>query len=127
MLDFWGVSEYAGPCRSFQKFKKEPDGRGKQIMAAFAGQALRRHEVQEAAPYRRYIVDFVCLEKRLVIEVDGGQHGEKEGQIKDNKRDQWLTKEGYRVLRFWNNDVLTNMEGFMDMIRATVIPDSDDC
>jgi very-short-patch-repair endonuclease len=60
-------------------------------------------------PIGRYIVDFVCLEKRLIIEIDGGQHALNEE--KDTQRTKWLEGEGYRVLRFWNNDVLTNTEG----------------
>ena len=64
-------------------------------------------------PIGDYIVDFVCLEKKLIIEVDGGQHAESEN---DQKRDAWLQSEGYTVLRFWNNDVLGNVEGVMEMI-----------
>ena len=51
----------------------------------------------------RYIADFVCFEKKLVIEVDGGQHAESQ---EDKVRDQWLKGQGFKVLRFWNHDVL---------------------
>ena len=55
-------------------------------------------------PIDNYIVDFICLENRVVIEVDGGQHAvEKE---KDRERDNYLQRHGFKVLRFWNNDVL---------------------
>lgn len=57
-----------------------------------------------------YIVDFVCRERGLVIEVDGGQHAENKN---DARRDAYLTSERYRVLRFWNNDVLINREGVL--------------
>ena len=60
-----------------------------------------------------YIVDFVCYEAGLVIEVDGGQHCEN---VKDVARDAWLAGEGFRVLRFWNNDVLNNTEGVVQVI-----------
>ena len=56
----------------------------------------------------RYIVDFVCYAKRLVVEVDGSQH---EGSEHDVARDKWLEGEGFRVLRLWNNGVLQNMDG----------------
>jgi very-short-patch-repair endonuclease len=60
-------------------------------------------------------VDFVCHEKRIIIEVDGGQHTiERE---RDNERDKWLEGQRYKVLRFWNNEVLTNTEGVLRMIR----------
>jgi len=56
------------------------------------------------------VVDFVCREKNLIIEVDGGQHSDN---ASDRRRDSYLSDEGYRVLRFWNNDVLTNREGVL--------------
>jgi very-short-patch-repair endonuclease len=56
------------------------------------------------------IVDFVCRDRSLIVEVDGGQHSESQSDV---RRDAFLTGEGYRVLRFWNNDVLTNREGVL--------------
>jgi very-short-patch-repair endonuclease len=64
-----------------------------------------------------YIADFVCREKRLVIEVDGGQHT---ASRRDAVRDRWLAAHRYRVLRFWNNEVLENIEGVWDTIFAAV-------
>src|SRR5256885_16739453 len=57
-----------------------------------------------------FIVDFVCRDKNLIIEVDGGQHAES---ARDRRRDAYLVSEGYRVLRVWNNDVLANREGVL--------------
>jgi very-short-patch-repair endonuclease len=65
-------------------------------------------------PVGRYICDFVSRERRIVIKVDGGQHNES---VKDVVRDQFLISEGYRVLRFWNNDVLGNLEGVLITIQ----------
>ncbi len=65
-------------------------------------------------PLGHYIVDFVCLQKRLIIEIDGGQHAEQENY--DTERDSWLRDQGFVVLRFWNNDVLTNMDGVIEKI-----------
>jgi very-short-patch-repair endonuclease len=62
----------------------------------------------------RYIVDFVCFEKRLIIELDGGQHAEQ--QIQDQERDSWFREQGFRTLRFWNNEVLGNIEGVLETI-----------
>ena len=61
----------------------------------------------------RYIVDFVCFEKKLVIEVDGGQHAQSQSDI---LRDEWLNDQGFEVLRFWNNDVFANLEGVFQKI-----------
>ena len=69
----------------------------------------------------RYIVDMVCLEKKLIIEIDGGQHNEISNQVLDSIRTNWLKNEGYQVSRFWDNDVLTNTEGVFEMIRQELI------
>ena len=72
-------------------------------------------------PIGRYIVDFACLERRLIVEVDGGQH--EVNQADDAVRDAWLKKEGYRVLRLWNNDVLSNREGVLQKIAEALAID----
>ena len=82
--------------------------------------ALRAHRLdglsfRRQALIGRFIVDFVCREKRLVIEVDGGQHAEN---ARDLERDRWLETKGYRVLRFWNHDVLRNRNGVLETIVA---------
>jgi very-short-patch-repair endonuclease len=66
-------------------------------------------------PLAGYICDFVCREKRLVVEVDGGQHNES---TTDAIRDERLREKGYKVLRFWNNDVLGNIEGVLLTIQT---------
>jgi len=77
----------------------------------------------EGSKFRRqqqvgdYIVDFVCFEKKLIIEIDGGQHNEIPNQNKDEQRTRILEQKGYLVLRFWNNDVLQNIEGVIEYIR----------
>jgi very-short-patch-repair endonuclease len=63
-----------------------------------------------------YFADFACHDKRLIIEVDGGQHNQKDHIVADKKRTEYLDSQGYRVLRFWNNDVLTNIDGVMESI-----------
>jgi very-short-patch-repair endonuclease len=64
-----------------------------------------------------FVVDFICREKSLVIEVDGGQHAENAA---DAKRDTYLAGQGYRVMRFWNNDVLSNREGVLETILSAL-------
>jgi very-short-patch-repair endonuclease len=63
----------------------------------------------------RFIVDFVCYEKGIVIEADGGQHSLE--QKKDEERTQWLNSQGFMVLRFWNHEILANIEGVLEVIR----------
>ena len=67
-------------------------------------------------PIGPYVVDFVCLERRLVVEVDGGQHTEDAHVAHDARRDQWLSGEGYRVLRVSTTDVYGNIAGVLDTI-----------
>jgi very-short-patch-repair endonuclease len=68
-------------------------------------------------PIGPYIVDLVCREQHVIIEVDGGQHAESK---RDAARDRWLHDQGYRVLRFWNNDVLVNIDGVLETIAVAV-------
>lgn len=76
---------------------------------------MEEYKFRRQEPIGSYIVDFVCHAKRIVIEVDGGQHSiEKE---RDGERDQWLRGQGYSVLRFWNNEVLRNIEGVLEVVR----------
>ena len=84
---------------------------------------LRRLETRgthfrRQVPVGSYIVDFACLAARLIIEVDGSQHGEDAGLSHDHERTRWLEGEGYRVLRFWNSEVLQNPEEVMEAIYA---------
>ena len=69
-------------------------------------------------PIGPYIVDFVCLASRLIIEVDGGQHASD--VQRDAKRTAWLESQNFRVLRFWNNDVLGNMDGVLQTIQCAL-------
>lgn len=71
-------------------------------------------------PIGRYVVDFVCLEEKLIIELDGGQHADNIEY--DQERDAWLRGEGYTVLRFWNNQLMENMDGVLEQIRLTLSP-----
>jgi very-short-patch-repair endonuclease len=84
---------------------------------------LRAHRLlgmkfKRQKPIGPYIVDFACPALSLVIEVDGGQHSENAAY--DRQRDIWLHKYGYTVLRFWNNEVMENMEGVLERIADAV-------
>jgi very-short-patch-repair endonuclease len=68
------------------------------------------------APRNGYIVDFVCLKYRLIVEVDGGQHNFDSHARRDVRRDKYFTSEGFRVLRFWNNEIDRNLKGVLTVI-----------
>jgi len=83
---------------------------------------LRAHRFQDVAfrrqtPIGRFIVDFVSHECRLIIEIDGGQYNENKA---DAFRDQWLYSKGYRVLRFWNSDILKNRDAVLEQIADAI-------
>jgi very-short-patch-repair endonuclease len=87
--------------------------------------AVRAHRMHGASfrrqtPIGPYIVDFVCHEANLVIEIDGGQHFEPEHIKRDARRDAFLSSKGYRVLRFNNHDVMSNRQGVLETIAAAV-------
>ena len=70
-------------------------------------------------PIDHFIVNFVCFETRIVIEVDGGQH--LTDKDSDTKRGNYLNKQGFRILRFWNHEVLSNVDGVLEVIRASCL------
>ena len=80
----------------------------------FVGNKFKRQQ-----PIGKYIVDFVCFEAKLVVEVDGGQHNES---VADSIRDAWLESQGFVVLRFWNNEVMQNLEGVLMRILELLAP-----
>jgi very-short-patch-repair endonuclease len=83
-------------------------------MKQMEGLKFRRQQ-----PIDNYIVDFVCFENRIIIEVDGGQHAAENN--KDRERDTYLQRYGFKILRFWNNEVLQNINGVLAVIRETCL------
>ena len=65
----------------------------------------------------RFVVDFLCVEARLIVEIDGGQHGD----VHDVARTAWLEASGYRVMRFWSSDVVENCDGVLEAIRFALL------
>jgi very-short-patch-repair endonuclease len=81
----------------------------RKLWGALCNRQLGEHKFRRQVPIGPYVVDFVCFGENLVIEIDGGQHAENIDR--DATRTEWLEQEGYRVIRFWNNDVLGNTDG----------------
>jgi len=82
-------------------------------------QILRSHQMKgykfrRQVPIGRYIADFVCHEARLIVEIDGGQHGRS--SPREAERSGFLQKEGYRILRFWNKEILENLDSVHETI-----------
>jgi very-short-patch-repair endonuclease len=79
---------------------------------------LRGLKFRRQQPIGNFIVDFVCFEKIIIIELDGGQHALQPEKDKDIKRDLWFEVQGYKVLRFWDNEVLSKTEAVLETIWA---------
>src|ERR1700682_3766070 len=71
---------------------------------------LQSFKFRRQVPFQNYILDFVCYEKMLVVEIDGGQHSEN---LQDQIRDRLLAAKGFKTVRYWNNDVIKNAEGVL--------------
>ncbi len=88
---------------------------------------LRAHRLmglkfKRQKPVGRYIVDFICMEQKLIIELDGGQHASQEQY--DQQRDHWLREQDFAVMRFWNHDVMQRLDDVLEQIRLAVVPPS---
>ena len=70
-------------------------------------------------PVGKYVADFCCVERKLMVELDGGQHDL--AKEKDKKRDEWFKNHGYKVLRFWDNEVFKNTDGVLETIRKKLL------
>jgi very-short-patch-repair endonuclease len=86
----------------------------RRIWQILRSQQMQGYKFRRQVPIGRYIADFACHEARIIVEVDGGQHDRSSPQ--EAERSVFLQNEGYRVLRFWNNDVLANLDGVYEVI-----------
>ncbi len=97
----------------------------RKLWLALRDRRFAAFKFRRQVPIGRYIADFVCFDQRLIIEVDGGQHAESAA---DAERDDWFAQNDFRVVRFWNNDVLGNLEGvltaLLDHLETTPHPSS---
>jgi very-short-patch-repair endonuclease len=103
------------PITTARNLRKRLTDTERLLWSKLRAKQLEGCKFRRQTPIGSYIVDFVCHEQRIIVEVDGGQHSENAEQ--DKIRDKWLGEQGYKILRFWNNEVLTNMEGVLEGIR----------
>lgn len=79
---------------------------------------LKNYKFRRQHPIGNYIVDFVCIEKFLIIELDGGQHNQERDKIYDEERTKYLNSRGFKVIRYWNNDIDNNLAGvYEDLVK----------
>jgi 2-isopropylmalate synthase len=87
----------------------------RKLWHALRDRRMQHVKFRRQAPVGPYVADFLCTEHRLIVEADGGGHAEN---ARDAARDVWFTRNGYKVLRFWNTDILTARESVLATIAA---------
>ncbi|HYG91676.1 MAG TPA: endonuclease domain-containing protein [Azospirillum sp.] len=100
-----------------RELRTQPTDAERKLWRMLRGSQLGGWRFRRQHPIPPYIADFACLEAKLVVEADGGQHADS---AYDDVRDRHLRSLGWRVLRFWNNEVLSNPEGVAQMILAAL-------
>ena len=112
------MTGYTGETLSkAQRLRREMTDAERRLWSALRNRQVDGAKFRRQQPIGPFIVDFVCHERRLIIEADGGQYAENG---RDGSRTAFLESKGYRVLRFWNDDVLTNVDGVAGVIAAAL-------
>ena len=101
-----------------KNLRKNTTNTEKYLWKCLRGNQLEGFKFRRQQQIWKYIVDFVNLERKIIIELDGGQHLENK---KDKLRDKWLEEQGYEMLRFWDNEVFNNIEGILEFIREKLL------
>ena len=99
-----------------RELRKNLTPQERKLWAILRNRSINNLRFRRQFPIGNYIVDFICREKRLIIELDGGQHNQDENVFYDNERTKFLEAEGYKVIRFWNNDIDNNFDGVYEEI-----------
>jgi len=95
-------------------FRKNLTDAEQKLWQKIRNKQIRGNKFRRQFVLGNYIVDFICLDKRLIIEVDGGQHMDNVNY--DLQRDEWLKNQNFKVLRFWNNQVLNEIDSVLEVI-----------
>jgi very-short-patch-repair endonuclease len=100
-----------------QRLRREMTNAERKLWSVLRNRQLDGAKFRRQQPIGPFIADFVCQEARLIVEADGGQHAQNDADV---RRTAFLASKGYRVLRFWNNDILQNLEGVAESILAAL-------
>ena len=103
-----------GEVRRARRLRRDASDAERQLWFRLRDRRLEDRKFSRQKPIGPYIVDFVCREADLIVEVDGGQHADR--VVEDAARTAYLESLGYRVIRFWNDEVLSNTDGVLEMI-----------
>ncbi len=110
------AAQRASALRAAKHNRSHPTDTEHRLWQMLRAKRLEGWKFRRQPPVGPYRPDFVCHAAKLIIEADGGQHGE----ALDGRRDAWLEAQGFRILRFWNNDILTNEDGVLTTILSAL-------
>ena len=105
------------PNQRARRLRQSSTDAERRMWSALRDRRLTSYKFRRQHPVGDFIVDFACTKFRLVIELDGGQHADDPADI---RRTAWLEGQGWKVIRFWNNDILTNTDGVLQTILRTL-------
>jgi very-short-patch-repair endonuclease len=100
--------------RFARRLRRQQTEAERKLWARLRARQVNGSKFRRQHPIDHYIADFCCPDRRLIVELDGGQHAEQRDE--DQKRTSFLELQGYSVLRFWDNEVLRNIEGVLERI-----------
>ena len=103
-----------------RKLRKNSTDEERMLWKLLRNRQLNGLKFKRQFPIGDYIVDFVCEEIKLVIELDGGQHNEPKNIMEDNIRTKYIVSKGYKVFRFWNNEIRNNLQGVYENLLRLV-------
>jgi very-short-patch-repair endonuclease len=111
------------PSQRARQLRFDQTDAERRLWSALRSRRLAGYKFRRQRPIGPFIVDFVCIPHRLIIEADGGQHADNDA---DKRRTAWLEKRGWQVIRFWNNEILANTEGVQETILQVLEPSPSD-
>ncbi|HET8920425.1 MAG TPA: DUF559 domain-containing protein [Xanthobacteraceae bacterium] len=101
-----------------RQLRRTTNDAGKRLWRHLKSFPLEGSHFRRQVPIGAYVADFACMAARLVIELDGSQHGKLSYVARDSARTRWLSKEGFRVIRVWNSEIVQNIDGVLEKIYA---------
>ncbi len=103
-----------------RQLRRDQTGVERKLWYALRDRRFHKLKFRRQQPIGPYVVDFVSFEAKLVIELDGGQHGLPPNEAVDRERTKRLETDGFKVIRFWNNELIENFEGVLDAVALTL-------
>ena len=115
-------ADVSAPVQNARALRQSPTTAEQLLWRHLRNRQLAGAKFRRQHPLGPYILDFVCLEHGLVVEVDGGQHADLQAQAYDRQRSAWLQQQGLQVLRFWNHDVMQQTHEVLAQLLQALTP-----